>query len=58
MATTTRCACRTRGRPSLQPWYDVEPDAVLPDAGAVADLLEKVDRSGLTKRDDIALQMQ
>jgi 2-amino-4-hydroxy-6-hydroxymethyldihydropteridine diphosphokinase len=42
----------------LQPWYDVEPDAVIPDTGAVADLLEKVDRSGLTKRDDIALQMQ
>jgi 2-amino-4-hydroxy-6-hydroxymethyldihydropteridine diphosphokinase len=42
----------------LQPWYDVEPDAVIPDAGAVADLLEKADRSGLTKRDDIALQVQ
>jgi 2-amino-4-hydroxy-6-hydroxymethyldihydropteridine diphosphokinase len=42
----------------LQPWYDVEPDAVIPDAGAVADLLEKSDRSGLTKRDDIALQVQ
>jgi 2-amino-4-hydroxy-6-hydroxymethyldihydropteridine diphosphokinase len=42
----------------LQPWYDVEPDAVIPDAGSVADLLEKSDRSGLTKRDDIALQVQ
>lgn len=42
----------------LQPWYDVEPDAVIPDAGAVADLLEKTDRSGLTKRDDLALQVQ
>jgi 2-amino-4-hydroxy-6-hydroxymethyldihydropteridine diphosphokinase len=42
----------------LQPWYDVEPDAVIPDAGPVADLLEKTDRSGLTKRDDIALQVQ
>ena len=42
----------------LQPWYDVEPDAVIPDAGPVADLLEKTDRSGLTRRDDLALQVQ
>jgi 2-amino-4-hydroxy-6-hydroxymethyldihydropteridine diphosphokinase len=42
----------------LQPWYDVEPDAEIPDAGPVADLLEKSDRSGLKKRDDIALQVQ
>jgi 2-amino-4-hydroxy-6-hydroxymethyldihydropteridine diphosphokinase len=41
----------------LQPWYDVEPDAEIPDVGAVADLLEKSDRSGLKKRDDIALQV-
>jgi hypothetical protein len=31
---------------------------VIPEAGAIADLLEKTDRSGLTKRDDIALQVQ
>ena len=37
----------------LQPWYDVEPDAEIPDAGTVADLLEKSDRSGLKKRDDL-----
>jgi 2-amino-4-hydroxy-6-hydroxymethyldihydropteridine diphosphokinase len=42
----------------LQPWYDLEPDAEIPDAGSVADLLEKSDRSGLTKRDDLALQVQ
>ncbi|MGA8246007.1 MAG: 2-amino-4-hydroxy-6-hydroxymethyldihydropteridine diphosphokinase [Nocardioides sp.] len=42
----------------LQPWYDVEPDAVIPDAGTVAELLERADRSGITKRDDIALQVQ
>ncbi len=42
----------------LQPWYDVEPDAVIPDVGTVADLLEKSDRSGLKRRDDIALQVQ
>jgi 2-amino-4-hydroxy-6-hydroxymethyldihydropteridine diphosphokinase len=42
----------------LQPWYDVEPDAEIPDVGLVAELLEKSDRSGLTRRDDIALQVQ
>jgi 2-amino-4-hydroxy-6-hydroxymethyldihydropteridine diphosphokinase len=42
----------------LQPWYDVEPDADIPDYGAVADLLEKSDRSGLTRRDDLSLQVQ
>jgi 2-amino-4-hydroxy-6-hydroxymethyldihydropteridine diphosphokinase len=42
----------------LQPWFDVEPDAVLPDAGPVAELLEKVDRGGLTRRDDLTLELQ
>jgi 2-amino-4-hydroxy-6-hydroxymethyldihydropteridine diphosphokinase len=42
----------------LQPWYDIEPDAEIPDAGLVAELLEKSDRSGLTLRDDISLQVQ
>jgi 2-amino-4-hydroxy-6-hydroxymethyldihydropteridine diphosphokinase len=42
----------------LQPWYDVEPDAVLPDAGPIADLLEKTDRSGISRRDDVSLQIQ
>lgn len=42
----------------LQPWYDVEPDAEIPDAGPVAELLEKSDRSGLVRRDDLVLQVQ
>ena len=42
----------------LQPWHDVEPDAVLPDHGPVADLLDKADRSGLTRRDDLTLELQ
>ena len=42
----------------LQPWYDIEPDAEIPDAGLVAELLEKSDRSGLIRRDDLALQVQ
>jgi 2-amino-4-hydroxy-6-hydroxymethyldihydropteridine diphosphokinase len=43
----------------LQPWYDVEPDAVLPDHGPIVDLLEKApDRDGLKLRDDLVLQTQ
>jgi 2-amino-4-hydroxy-6-hydroxymethyldihydropteridine diphosphokinase len=42
----------------LKPWYDVEPDAEIPDAGTVADLLERSDRSGLKKREDLVLQVQ
>jgi 2-amino-4-hydroxy-6-hydroxymethyldihydropteridine diphosphokinase len=42
----------------LQPWYDIEPDAEIPDAGPVAELLEKSDRSGLKRRDDLVLQVQ
>jgi 2-amino-4-hydroxy-6-hydroxymethyldihydropteridine diphosphokinase len=42
----------------LQPWYDLEPDAEIPDAGLVAELLEKSDRSGIKLRDDLSLQVQ
>ncbi len=42
----------------LQPWYDVEPDAVLPDHGPVVELLERTDRSGLKLREDASLQVQ
>lgn len=31
----------------LVPWHDVDPDAVLPGRGAVADLLARVDASGV-----------
>lgn len=42
----------------LVPWLDVEPDAVLPGHGRVADLLaalDPADRDGVTRRDDLAL---
>jgi len=42
----------------LQPWFDMEPDAEIPDTGPVAELLEKSDRSGITRRDDLTLQVQ
>lgn len=42
----------------LQPWLDVEPDAVLLDAGPIADLLSQVDTEGLDRRDDLSLDAQ
>ncbi len=42
----------------LQPWYDVEPDAELAEAGPVADLLAKLDVSGVSRRDDLVLEIQ
>jgi 2-amino-4-hydroxy-6-hydroxymethyldihydropteridine diphosphokinase len=41
----------------LAPWYDVEPDAELPDHGPIAELLEKAGRDGLTKREDLELDL-
>ena len=42
----------------LQPWYDLEPDAEFPDLGPIADLLERIDVSGLKRRDDLELEIQ
>lgn len=42
----------------LQPWHDLEPDAELPDAGPIADLLGALDRSGVSRRDDLVLEIQ
>ncbi len=41
----------------LQPWHDLEPDAVFPDRGPIADLLSAADSTGVRKRDDIALDV-
>ncbi|HQR26519.1 MAG TPA: 2-amino-4-hydroxy-6-hydroxymethyldihydropteridine diphosphokinase [Nocardioides sp.] len=41
----------------LQPWHDLEPDAVLPDAGPVVELLDECDGSGLVRRDDLVLEL-
>ena len=40
----------------LAPWLDLEADAQIPGYGAVADLLDKVGREGITRRDDIVLE--
>jgi 2-amino-4-hydroxy-6-hydroxymethyldihydropteridine diphosphokinase len=42
----------------LVPWLDLEGDAEIPGYGAVADLVEKVGRAGVTRRDDIELTVQ
>lgn len=42
----------------LQPWHDVEPDAVLLDAGPVKELLQAIDTSGIAVRDDLSLELQ
>lgn len=42
----------------LQPWFDLEPDAALPDAGPIADLLEQADLSGISRREDLKLEIQ
>ena len=41
----------------LAPWHELEDDAVLLDHGPVAELLEKADRSGVVKREDISLEL-
>ncbi|WP_101525536.1 2-amino-4-hydroxy-6-hydroxymethyldihydropteridine diphosphokinase [Nocardioides houyundeii] len=42
----------------LKPWHDLEPDAVLLDHGPVAQLLDKLDLSGVTRREDLSLELQ
>lgn len=41
----------------LRPWHDVEPDAVFPGEGPIADLLAQLDESGITRRDDLELEL-
>ena len=41
----------------LQPWYDVEPDAIFPGLGPISELLEDLDKSGITKREDLELEL-
>jgi 2-amino-4-hydroxy-6-hydroxymethyldihydropteridine diphosphokinase len=36
----------------LAPWHDVDPDAVLPGHGPVADLLKSTDRTGIRREDE------
>ncbi|WP_210649931.1 2-amino-4-hydroxy-6-hydroxymethyldihydropteridine diphosphokinase [Nocardioides sp. SYSU D00065] len=42
----------------LQPWHDLEPDAVFPDRGPIADLLLAADSTGVKRRDDLSLEVE
>jgi 2-amino-4-hydroxy-6-hydroxymethyldihydropteridine diphosphokinase len=42
----------------LAPWHDLDPEAEIPGYGRVADLLDKVGRDSVTRRDDIELDVQ
>jgi len=42
----------------LQPWHDLEPDAVFPERGPISDLLLAADSTGVKKRDDLALDVE
>lgn len=39
----------------LIPWLEIEPNAEIPGRGRIVDLLEGVDRTGVTKRPDMSL---
>jgi 2-amino-4-hydroxy-6-hydroxymethyldihydropteridine diphosphokinase len=41
----------------LVPWHDLEPDAEIPGAGPIAELVEKTGREGVTLREDIELEL-
>jgi len=42
----------------LKPWNDIEPHAEIPGVGAVVDLLEKIGDAGVTRRDDLVLEVE
>lgn len=42
----------------LVPWHDLEPDAEIPDVGPIGELIEKIGREGVRRRDDIELEVQ
>lgn len=40
----------------LVPWAEIDPAAELPGHGPIGPLLEKIDRDGVTKRDDLIIE--
>jgi 2-amino-4-hydroxy-6-hydroxymethyldihydropteridine diphosphokinase len=42
----------------LRPWFDLEPNAEIPDQGAIADLLAAIGEQGITRRDDLVLELE
>lgn len=41
----------------LKPWHELEPDAVLLDAGPVEELLAGLDDTGVVLREDLQLTL-
>ncbi|GGF45098.1 2-amino-4-hydroxy-6-hydroxymethyldihydropteridine diphosphokinase [Marmoricola endophyticus] len=41
----------------LAPWYELEPDASIPGVGPVGELLEGIGMAGVTRRDDLGLDI-
>ena len=42
----------------LRPWLDIDPEAEYPDRGPVADLLSSIGESGISRRDDLVLELE
>jgi 2-amino-4-hydroxy-6-hydroxymethyldihydropteridine diphosphokinase len=42
----------------LRPWFDVDPYAEFPDEGPIADLLARIGQDGITRRDDLSLELE
>ncbi len=42
----------------LKPWFDLEPDAALPDHGPIADLLATLGLDGVALREDLQLERE
>jgi 2-amino-4-hydroxy-6-hydroxymethyldihydropteridine diphosphokinase len=41
----------------LRPWHDLEPDAIFPDLGPIAELIEKLAHQPVIRRDDLVLEV-
>lgn len=41
----------------LVPWHQIDPQASIPGRGKIADLLAELDQSGVTRRDDLELEL-
>lgn len=42
----------------LKPWFDLEPDAEIPGAGPISELLAEVGTDGLVLREDLTLEVE
>ena len=42
----------------LRPWLDLDEDAEIPDRGKVADLLAALSEAGISRRDDLVLELE